>query len=134
MSRTDFIEQVRRRASLDSDDDAARITQAALETFGERVYRKEREDLGSELPKELRKYLFKRLDTEPFELEEFYNRVSSRADVGYRAAVELSRVVMEVLKKAVSAGELESVLSELPDNFRELFGQEPEGPLSPSNV
>ena len=132
MSYGDFVDQVRRQAGLDSNDEAERVTAAALETLGERVYRTEREDLGAQLPMQLRKYLFKRLDTEPFELEEFYNRVSSRADVGYPAAVELSRVVMGVLQKAVSAGELEDVLSELPDNFRELFGKEPEGPLSPS--
>jgi uncharacterized protein (DUF2267 family) len=132
MSYNDFVDNVRRQAGLDSIDKAERITAAALETLGERVYRSEREDLGSQLPKQLREHLFKRLDTEPFELEEFYNRVSSRADVGYPTAVELSRIVMGVLQKAVSEGEMEDVLSQLPNNFRELFGEEPEGPLSPT--
>jgi len=133
MDYKDFVDRVRRQGSLGTDDEAERVTAAVLETLGERIRRTEKENLGAQLPKELRKHLLKRLDMEPFDLEEFYNRVSSRADVGYPTAVELSRIIMGVLQSAVSEGELKDMLSQLPENFRELFGKEPEGPLSPTS-
>lgn len=41
---------------------------------------------------------------------------------------------MEVLQDAVSAGEVEDILSQVPKNFEELFGKRPESPLSPTSV
>ncbi len=127
-----FIERVQNRSDIASSEAAVRITEAVLETLGERLYRTERENLIAQLPHGLKEPLAKPLGAEPFTLEELYNRVKARAELGYPDAVRLSRVVIGVLAEAVSQGEIENILSQLPDEFEELFGKEPEGPLSPT--
>lgn len=81
MRYDEFVAQARRRTGLSSNEESERITAAVLETLGERIYKTEREDLAAQLPSELRKYLSTRPESESFHLEEFYNRVRSRADV-----------------------------------------------------
>ncbi|MEM5787105.1 MAG: DUF2267 domain-containing protein, partial [Syntrophobacteraceae bacterium] len=89
--------------------------------------------LAAQVPHELKSVIFGRRDTPyTYDLEEFYNRVSARADIGYPQAVRQARCVMKVLSGAVSKGEFDDVLARLPDQYRELFGDEPEGPLSPT--
>jgi uncharacterized protein (DUF2267 family) len=126
----EFINRVQERTDLGSRDEAARATEATLATLGERLYRTERENLAAQLPDELKEDLFKRVDSEVirrdvdrFSLEEFYIRVSARAEVGYPDAVKRAQAVIAVLQEAVSAGEIEDVLSKLPDEYGELFGE-----------
>ena len=69
-----------------------------------------------------------------FNLEEFYNRVAARSEVGYPAAIKHSQAVIQVLREAVSRGELRDVLRELPDEYDELLSGQPRGPASPSIV
>ncbi|MCL6583732.1 MAG: DUF2267 domain-containing protein [bacterium] len=132
MRYQEFIEQVKKLGGFESLDEAAKVTEATLETLSERLSRKEREDLAAQLPKELKEYFLKGRDTERFLLEDFYSRVSARAAVRYHRAVEQAQAVMQVLREAVSPGELEDILSELPDEYGELFGRKPKGPMSPS--
>lgn len=65
-------------------------------------------------------------------LEEFYNRVAARSDVGYPAAIKHSQAVIQVLQEAISRGELRDVLRELPDEYEELISGQPRGLVSPS--
>ncbi|MEW6570669.1 MAG: DUF2267 domain-containing protein [Nitrospirota bacterium] len=139
MKYDEFVERVQQTAELHSLEDATKVVEAVLKTLGERLTRGEREDLASQLPKELKDYLYKhrtpersRLEYELFSLEEFYNRVGARTKVRYKQAVKLSQVVGEVLREAVSPRELQDILSDLPEEFDELFGKKPESPLSPS--
>ena len=81
----------------------------------------------------LKDILFRREDAPyNYDLEEFYNRVSARANLGYPDAVRYSRSVMAVLCRAVSEGKINDVFDKLPDQFKELFGREPDGALSPT--
>lgn len=139
MQYEEFIEQVQERAELDTKDEAIKVTEATLETFGERLYRTERKNLGAQLPGKLEESLYRqqpperfREDTERFSLEEFYNRVSARAAIGYPEAVEQSQVVMGVIQEAISRGELKDIFDELPSEYFELFGIESETTASPS--
>jgi len=134
MKSEKFLEQVNQRAGLASTEEVRRVVEGALETLGERLEKTEREKLAAQVPDPLKKMLFKRQATERYSLEEFYNRISARADVGYPDAVAGTRAVMAVLKEAVSRGEIDHILAQLPDEYEELFGQEPESPLSPSRV
>jgi uncharacterized protein (DUF2267 family) len=129
MRYDEFITRVRERAGLGRDE-AVRSTEATLATLGERLYRTERENLAAQLPNELKEDLFKQVDSEVtwrdvdrFSLEEFYIRVSARAEVGYPDAVKQAQAVVAVLREAVSAGEIEDVLAELPEEYGELFGE-----------
>jgi uncharacterized protein (DUF2267 family) len=136
-----FIEQVKEEGKLSSRDDALRITEATLETLGERLYRTERVDLGAQLPGELKDFLFKRQEPEPtnrrhtdrYLLQEFFNRVGARAGTGYYDAAQRARAVMHVLRQAVSPGALDKALDGLPDEYRELaYGNSFRGPGFPS--
>jgi uncharacterized protein (DUF2267 family) len=129
MRYDEFISRVQERAGL-ARDEAVRSTEATLATLGERLYRTERENLAAQLPDELKEDLFKEVDSEVtrrdvdrFSLEEFYIRVSARAEIGYPDAVKRAQAVIAVLREAVSAGEIEDVLSKLPDEYGELFGE-----------
>ncbi|MGH8009036.1 MAG: DUF2267 domain-containing protein, partial [Candidatus Binatia bacterium] len=129
---------VQERAGLRSRDTAVQVTAATLETLGERLSKTEREKLAAQLPRALQPYLFRRhsLDAfEAFSLEEFYNRVRARTDVGYPDAVKQAQAVVAVLQEAVSPGEVKYIFSELSafaDDYGELFGKKPQGPASPS--
>lgn len=136
-----FIHRIEELAGDVSREKAVQAARATLATLGERMGRSETEHLAAQLPGEMKGFLFihetspqYRDDHAVFGLEEFYNKVSARADVGYRDAVKLARAVVKVLQEAVSPGEIEDVLSTLPEDYRELFGRKPSGPASPSST
>lgn len=127
MQYIEFLNRVQEKAELPTREEAQRITEVTLETLGERLYRTERSELGSQLPKELEEMLNRRQKNENrqrnvrFSLEEFYKRVSARLDVRNTHGVELAKVVIAVLQEAVSQGEIEDVLLKIPSEYRELF-------------
>lgn len=133
MKTEKFLEYVQERSGLPSED-VKRVVEAALETLGERLEKTEREKLAAQLPDPLKEPLLKRMVTERYSLEELYNRISARADVGYPEAVTGTRAVMGVLQDSVSRGEIDHILRQLPDEYEELFGATPEGPLSPTKI
>ncbi len=142
MDYDEFVGRVQEKADLDSPEDAAAAVRATLGTLGEMLSPKERHDLAAELAKPLKECLTLWMEQPPreltrphrFSLEEFYNRVAARSDVGYPAAIKHSQAVIQVLKEAVSQGELRDVLRELPDEYEELLSGQPRGPVSPSIV
>lgn len=128
MRYDDFIQQVRRRTDLESDDRAVEVTHAVLGTLGECLYRTERDKLAAELPKELKAVFFaerspenRRQDVERYRLEEFFNRVRARADTGGRETETCTGAVFSVLREAVSAGTMDAVLNALPDEYDALL-------------
>jgi uncharacterized protein (DUF2267 family) len=128
MEYNEFISRVQKYAGLKSLDEAVQLTEAVLETLGERLYRTESTDLAAQLPKALKKFIFEkqppeqnRNEVKRFSLEEFYNRVRARARIGYPDAIKQSKAVMSVLQEAVSAGELEDIKKELPREFHKLL-------------
>jgi len=135
-----FIGHVQERAELDSPDEAAAAVKATLGTLGEMLSPKERHDLAAQLTKPLKDWLTLWMERPPrerthphrFNLEEFYHRVAARSDVRYPAAVKHSLAVIQVLKQAVSDGELQDILRELPDEYEELLSGRPRSPASPS--
>lgn len=131
MDYKSFLERVRQALPVESEGEARRITEAALETLGERLSKTEREHLAAQLPAELKGAVFRR-HTDRFPLEEFYKRFAARANLSYHRAVKWSRAVMSVLRAAVAPGELDDILSEIAAEYQELFGKEPESPASPT--
>jgi uncharacterized protein (DUF2267 family) len=126
-----FVDEVRQRAGV-TEEEAAAAVAATLETLGERLDHTERSLLAAQLPNRLKGMLQGKHRTDRYSLAEFYNRVRARAEVGYPEAIHRSRVVAAVLLEAVSEGEMNDVLSQLPKEYEELFGREPATPLSPT--
>ncbi|MFP4164458.1 MAG: DUF2267 domain-containing protein [Chitinispirillaceae bacterium] len=132
MEYMEFVKRVRAKARIETLHDAEVAVKATLATLGERLDEKDVRSLGAQIPSELKAFLSGRHRFSRFSLEEYYNRVSARADMGYPEAVERSRAVMSVMREAITEGLVEKILDQLPPDFRELFGEEPQGPLSPS--
>jgi uncharacterized protein (DUF2267 family) len=120
MKYVQFIEKVSERANV-SLGQAEALTQATLQTLAERITGGEAADLAAQLPAELRGFLAKnREHAEAFDLGEFVRRVSLRAGVDRELADRGVRAVFQTLHGAVSGGEFEDVMAQLPKEFREL--------------
>ena len=124
MQYDDFIDRVQQRADLSSRQEAVHAVRATLETLGERLSRVETRQLATQLPRELRAYFHPKHESQVFPVDEFFNRVSARANVRRAQAVDQARAVIEVLREAVSAGEIEDVRIELAPDYDVLFGEE----------
>lgn len=128
MLYSEFIERVRDLTDLDQDQ-ATRITQATLETLGERIYRTTRDGLASQLPDQLKAMLHARTEPETsrkgvdrFSLDELYHRISARSEISYPQTVPAVKTVFMVLQQAVTEGAWHDLLAELPAEYDEFIG------------
>jgi len=115
----EMVAAVKRAADLPNDQ-AERALRATLRTLGERLAGGESFDLASQLPGELQDELPPLAPGEPFSLEEFYRRVAEREGTAPEEARRHARAVMAVLREAVSSGEFDDVLAQLPKEYTDL--------------
>ncbi|MEW6159780.1 MAG: DUF2267 domain-containing protein [Verrucomicrobiota bacterium] len=123
MTYDEFTGHVQHRARLGTTGEAVKAIRATLETLAERLDAGEAKDLASQLPEEIGIYLRKDFGAkgERFDLNEFFSRVSLREQMDLPVAVYHARVVIEVLQEAVSPGEINDVIQQLPPEFSSLF-------------
>jgi uncharacterized protein (DUF2267 family) len=115
-----FIETVSGRVKLPYDQ-AESITYATLQTLAERISGGEARDLASQLPKPLHDPLAKRQEVaEPFDVDEFLNRVWQRSGLDAEQVTDGVRAVFATVRQAVTAGEFEDVMTQLPREFADL--------------
>lgn len=120
MNDETFIDKVAQRAGVPSDQ-AVILARATLETLADRLTAGEALDLAAQLPKPLQVPLRPRQETaERFPLAEFTRRVGERAGVDEAAAVNGVRAVFATLREAVTGGEFEDLLAQLPADFAEV--------------
>ncbi len=133
MQYAEFIRKVSERSGIDAKEARNRM-QAVLYTLGERLSKSMRDKLASEIPKEMKEFVYGDWGerTNRFDLEDFYTRVVARAGVGYTTAVEETRCVLSLLKDIIPPGVTKDIYTELPDNFQEIFGRLPASALSPT--
>ena len=134
MHYEEFVNRVKDKTGIDTYENAVQLVFATLQTLGERLSRTHRSHLAAQLPAELKHSLLSAQAAEGFKLEEFYNRVVARTSMGYPHVVTNTRKVMDVLKEAVSPGELQDNLAEIPEEYKELFGSRSDSPLSSSHL
>ena len=113
-------------ATAHPDSDTQRAAElaitATLETLNERLTGGEAKDLAAQLPKEVQPALQpKSEEAEAFSLEEFYRRVAEREGVDVETARIDAEAVMRAIKEAVTFGELDDVMAQLPAEFNILF-------------
>lgn len=121
MQYDEFVGQVQHRARLASGGEAIRAISATLGTLAERLYGGEADDLAAQLPREIQPYLQAIESGRDFDLREFFQRVSDREQVDLPEAIYHARAVMSVVRDAVSAGEIQDILAQLPDEYDPLF-------------
>ncbi len=120
MQYADFMRSVEQRGGL-SPEEAHAITRATLATLAEWITGREARGLTAQLPKELQSALTP-LDEDAYDydVEEFMRRVEARADVNKRMASRGIPAVFATLREAVTSDQFRRVMSQLPDEFREL--------------
>ena len=123
MEYHEFIKNVQEQAGCREKEEALRAIQATLETLGERLFQGEAEHLAAQLPRELQPYLVDIQEHHKFEVDEFVEKVSSREGIDRVNAENHAKAVISVLCRAVSSGEIENVISQLPAGYRKLFGE-----------
>jgi uncharacterized protein (DUF2267 family) len=97
---------------------------ASLETLSERITGGESRDLAEQLPGELQGPLQQTAEAaEDFSIEEFFRRVAKREGVDVDTARKDVSAVMTVLGEALTQGELEDVMAQLPPEFNECLFQ-----------
>jgi uncharacterized protein (DUF2267 family) len=131
MQYNDFIGKVQQRCRLGTTNDAVRATRVTLEVLGERLFGNEKGHLASQLPSEIGHYLREVQQSEKFDLDEFYGRVSRREGVGLPEAAHHARSVLSVVREAVSPGQWENVRHLFPEDYARLFEAGSEGEAEP---
>jgi uncharacterized protein (DUF2267 family) len=122
MNYDTFVDRVTQRAGVSSAR-AVDLTRATLETLTDRMTGGEILDLAAQLPAPLRTTVQSRARTESaerFDAAEFTRRVSLRAGVEEAAAADGARAVFTVLHEAITGGEFDDLLTQLPRDYREL--------------
>ena len=127
MDYQDDLKSLRKLLGAENTETVEHFLAAFLETLGERLSKTERHLLGSQLPNEMKPMLMKRPEMEQYNLDEFYNRLAARAEMGYIQTVRWAKRCGEYLAVRVSAGELEQVACSLGPQFRDLFAPREEG-------
>lgn len=133
MEYQEFVPKVREYTQLDRAN-AEQAIMATLETLSGRLSRVHRRHMAAQLPDELKSLFLKSAKTERFLPEEFYNRVAARSGVRFHDAFKNARAVIRTLNEAMAPGELDDILSEIPDEYNELFGRQPSGIISATTV
>lgn len=130
MQHDEFIGQVQAHARLSSRGDAERSTRATLETLGERLAGGLKDKLAAQLPPEIGRHLTQASpDPDPFNLDEFFQRVSQREETDLPVATHHARAVVEVLEEAVSGGQIAKLADQLPKDFEPLLSSGSSGQL-----
>jgi uncharacterized protein (DUF2267 family) len=130
MKHDEFVGHVQNRARLASRGEALRAVRATLETLGERLAGGEADDLAAQLPPEIGDYLREAESDGSFSLDTFLDRVAEREGTDLPVAVHHARAVVAVLDEAVSAGEMDDVHAQLPEEYNPLFESGSEGSLT----
>lgn len=129
MQNHEFITEIQRHAGLESKDDALNVTKAVLETLADHQAGNAPAKLAAQLPEGIAECItnYKSdvdAEGEGFPLQEFYNRVATRAAIDSEKAVKYSQAVFAVLQEAVTDGEIEKIRGTLPPEYAELFDGE----------
>jgi uncharacterized protein (DUF2267 family) len=120
MKYEEFISRVAESTGV-AQAEAEALTRAALATLAERITGGEARDLAAQLPIPLQNPLLPaREEAEAFTFTEFARRTAERAGVDPAKAELGVDAVMATLRDAVTSGEFDDVLSQLPEDFKRL--------------
>lgn len=124
-----FLGEVQHHAQLANQGEAQQATRAVLTALGERISSGEASDLAAQLPEGLRGSLLSGERSESYTVDRFVERVAELEGVDPDRAAFHCRAIFQVLRGAVSAGELDQLLAQLPERFDRLITSGTEGDL-----
>jgi len=120
-----FVAAVRDRGEYADRSEADEVATWVLELLARRLTREEANDLAAQLPAPLAKAVQRRGDqpAQTFGVEEFLHRVAERIGARPGTAEWDASAVLSTLAEAVSGGQLNQLLSQLPSGYAPLFGK-----------
>ncbi|MFW5802483.1 MAG: DUF2267 domain-containing protein [Verrucomicrobiota bacterium] len=121
MNFDEFMGKVQHRARLADTGEAVRTARVVLQNLAARVSPGERKDMAAQLPREVAYYLDQVPASETFNLQTLYDRISKDEGVDKPLAVFHANAVASVLRDALTGGEANEVIEQLPAEFRGLF-------------
>jgi uncharacterized protein (DUF2267 family) len=120
VNEDEFLRTVEQLAGIGREP-AARATRATLETLGERIVGGEADDIASQLPSGIARWIAGNGKAEPFDIDEFLRRIGKREGVDVETAERHARAVFEALHRAITPGEFADMVAELPKTFAPLL-------------
>ena len=123
MRYDEFLAKVRRHGEYADQAEADRTTRVVLGLLAQRLVEGERRDLAAQLPGELQDAVLTAAPQEAFGVEEFLRRVARELSATEETAQWDASAVLTTLAEAVSGGELNQILTQLPAGYAPLFGK-----------
>jgi uncharacterized protein (DUF2267 family) len=121
----EFISKVAERSGVERDR-ADAVVRATLATLATRITPTEADDLAAQLPQQLKEPLLSGPEhPERFDPTEFVRRVAGQAELSEEQAGNAVRAVFATLSEAVTGGEFDDILAQLPDEYGQLVAAAP---------
>ena len=127
MQEHEFVAAVKESLGLPDNRSAERAVRATLGVLGQRLEGGEAKDLASQLPGSLKEMLPSDGPGERFDVDTFYERVAAQEGDGVTVAQarQHARAIAKGLETALSDGEWNDVVSQLPKDYADFLGTEP---------
>ncbi|WBB67994.1 DUF2267 domain-containing protein [Micromonospora sp. WMMD812] len=123
MKHHEFVAAVRQRGEYGSAAEAEAVIRAVLSVLAARLTPAEAHDLASQLPQGIAEILEDQHEpTLQLSAQEFLNRIAAGTGATTRTAQWDAGAVLTTLADAVSWGELNQVITQLPSGYAVLFG------------
>ncbi|MFG2056186.1 DUF2267 domain-containing protein [Micromonospora sp. NPDC048930] len=124
MKYHEFLAALRDRGEYRDTAEAEQVAQVVLATLAARLDPGEVKDLASQLPAEAAAMLTRQAGpVERFGVQEFLRRVAAANPASERTAEWDASAVLSTVADAVSGGEINDVLTQLPSGYAVLFGK-----------
>lgn len=116
-----FIEDIRARAGLLTEEEAIGAAEATLETLGEVLESGERDRIAPTLPEGLSSALKRHTAGQRLVPDQFYERVTEREQKGRGLAMEHAQAVCQALAQALDSEQRTKLRGMMPEDLRYLF-------------
>ena len=127
MRTNTFITEVSRNDQFSTDTEATEATRATLVTLSEALTGGESQDLADQLPDDLHAWVVSTKaapqDGARMSRDDFVRKVADRlpGDVGAESAEQQAHLVLLTLRQAITPGEWDDLVSQLPEDFDRLL-------------
>ncbi|MCH6471172.1 DUF2267 domain-containing protein [Sinomonas terrae] len=124
MKYHDFLKRVEERGEYTDPADAEKAVRTVLEALGRRLTGAESHHVASQLPAELKWFLEQAPEpAEKLGPEQFIDHLSAGTGESRESAKWDASAVLTTLGEAVTGGQLNQILSELPSGYAVYFGK-----------
>lgn len=123
MDKHQFLTEVKNELRLKDMAEAETASRSVLAALTDRITDEEANDLASQLPHDLRDFIRRRTGPlQKMDMDTFVSRIQGDLDLEtWDQAARVAAGVFAVLKRAVSPGEWEDVVSQLPRELQDMF-------------